>query len=424
MLDPHCVNCKKFFSIDFISSNCTKTFIKDQLKQHRTAVLMERERALLPATQQLAAREKQKKIINKEINDLYLERYNLTVNHRIKISNINYSINQCYFRLRNVENGSEQQSSKSNLFIRKCPVNDCRGFLNGKFICGTCESVICKDCNEPVTDPNVHVTSSNVHVNDPNVHVCNPEHVKTMELLRRDTKPCPSCGCMITKIPGGCDQMFCMECHKAFSWSNGTIERGVIHNPHYYEFVRSQNNGVIPRNPGDQLCGGLPGIYNLIDLLKSYLVQRTVINNFTNLHRTIVHIQHAEIRNVINDNTHLRVKYLNNEISESEFKRTIELNERKYQKFTKINEINTMFVNIGTEILIAIVNYQPKNDQVNGKSNDFIQMINEQSIIIDNLITYYNDHISRICKFYKCVSPGISPVNYEHHSNYSKKQLN
>jgi len=407
VLDPHCVSCKNFFSIDFINDNCTKIFVNGPLKEHRTAVLMERERALLPATQPLASREKQRKIINKEINDLYLERYNLTTSHRIKISNINYSINQCYFRLRNIENVeniSEQQSSKGNLFVRKCPISDCRGFLNGKFICGTCESVICRDCNESITALNVHV--------------CNPEHVKTMELLRRDTKPCPSCGCMITKIPGGCDQMFCMECHNAFSWSKGTIERGVIHNPHYYEFVRSQNNGVIPRNPGDQLCGGLPGIYHFIDLLRSYLVQRTIITKLSNLHRTVVHIQHAEIRNIPNDNINLRVKYINNEISENEFKRTIELNERKRQKFTKLNELNTMFTNVCTEILILIVNYKPNNDPLNGTSKDFIQMINEQLIIIHNLINYYNDHISRICKFYKCVSPGISTDYYDYHSNY------
>jgi hypothetical protein len=112
------------------------------------------------------------------------------------------------------------------------------------------------------------------------------------------------------------------------------------------------------------------------------------------------------------------VKYLNNEISENEFKRTIELNERKCQKFTKLNELNTMFTNVCTEILIAIVNYKPNNDPLNGTSKDFIQMINEQLIIIHNLINYYNDHITRICKFYKCVSPGISTDYYDYHSNY------
>lgn len=403
VLDPHCIRCRKFLTNDFIISNCTQTFIKGQLKQHRTDVLMERERVLLPATQPLAAVEKQKKIVHKEINDLYLERYKLTTNHRIAISNINFDINQRYSKLRNIENINLNGKEQSK-FIRKCPVGDCRGFLNnctissGNWVCGTCETTICKKCNEPVVDDN---------------HECDPDNVKTMELIKRDTKPCPSCGCMISKI-SGCDQMFCMECHSAFSWSKGTIEKGVIHNPHYYEFVRNQNNGVIPRNPGDQVCGGLPGIYHLVDLLRSYSIQRTIITNLSNLHRTIVHIQNVEIRNIPNDNVGLRIKYLNNEVSENDFKRTIELNERKCQKFTKLNEINTMFSDVGTELLIAIVNFETK---------DFKQQLESQLIVIGNLIRYYNEQINKICKFYKCVSPGISTDRYEYFLNYAAMKL-
>jgi hypothetical protein len=49
--------------------------------------------------------------------------------------------------------------------------------------------------------------------------------------------------------------MWCIECKTAFSWSKGTVEKGVIHNPHYYQWMRQ--NGGVPRNPNEhnEGCG-------------------------------------------------------------------------------------------------------------------------------------------------------------------------
>ena len=83
---------------------------------------------------------------------------------------------------------------------------------------------------------------------------------KTADLIKSTTKPCPKCGERISKIEG-CDQMWCVTCHTAFSWRTGKIDTGRVHNPHFFEHVNE--NGQMIRNPGDQVCGGLPQWWNM-----------------------------------------------------------------------------------------------------------------------------------------------------------------
>ena len=128
-------------------------------------------------------------------------------------------------------------SSKSTYNGHTCSDPNCRGLLNSEWKCATCEKYTCSEC----------------HVLKNNHHVCKPEDVETAKLLASDTKPCPKCRVPIYKIMG-CDQMWCTECHTAFSWRTGNIETR-IHNPHFYEYQRRINNGQAPRNYGDMECG-------------------------------------------------------------------------------------------------------------------------------------------------------------------------
>ena len=76
-LDPHCMNCKKFFSHEFLSDNCTLIFISKTLKEHREDILFEREKALLPNTQNDVLIEKEQRLIRTQLNKINNERKNL-----------------------------------------------------------------------------------------------------------------------------------------------------------------------------------------------------------------------------------------------------------------------------------------------------------------------------------------------------------
>jgi len=70
-----------------------------------------------------------------------------------------------------------------------------------------------------------------------------------------------------------------------------------------------------------------------------------------------------------------------------------------------------MIVDIGIETFIKIMEYDFGNKSRNLK---FIDEIIETT---HNLKNYYNENIRKICKFYKCIYPGINEhLNY--YNNY------
>ena len=89
-------------------------------------------------------------------------------------------------------------------------------------------------------------------------HRCTRDDLASADEIRANTRPCPGCGTRVHKVQdGGCDQMWCTQCHTAFSWQTGIrVTRGPIHNPHYFEHLRVAGPGPA-RAAGDLPCGGL-----------------------------------------------------------------------------------------------------------------------------------------------------------------------
>jgi hypothetical protein len=391
------MGCKKAFTREFLHSNLTAKFMNEEYKQHRQKVLFDNEKSMLIETQPYVAVERERLKSQAILADLRATRA-VIMRH---VHDIDYKIYQEQTRFsainRGLTGGNDQATSTQDRrqFIHKCPITDCRGFLSTQWKCGSCDSQICNKCNELKT----------------NTHECDPNNVANMELLKKDSRPCPECAMMIFRIEG-CPQMFCTNCNTPWDWNTGRKVGGQIHNPHYYQFIR--NGGNQPRNAGDIPCGGLP------TFMEMESINRTLgreYNILAQIHRIVVHIRDHELRQHQVDhvvyNRSLRIKYLLNAIDETGFKSLLQSSEKKRQKMNDYYAIYNMFVNVCSDYLREIVIHRTH------PVKSLLALVHDRLTDITSLVKYFNDNLEKLGKQYKCVYPGISDT-FSFESNYKK----
>lgn len=381
--DAHCMSCRKGWDHGILSERMTQTFLKTDYKNRRKEVLLDREKSLLPQTQPDVEQELAERARKKLLDELLTARRQLTDQLRkitATIDDLRYS------------GGIERDEPSGTSTTRKCPMEDCRGFLGKNWKCGICETQICKECNESKGEE----------------HVCDPNNVETMKLLKSDSKPCPACGTLITKIDG-CDQMWCTQsnCHTAFSWRSGKKVFGVIHNPHFVQFAA--NNGVAERNPQDLPCGGLPDVYTFFNRVRRFVSMTDPTNNklqerFSQPIQFVRHMAHVEegryrVTDVVNTNTDLRVRYLLNEIDDTHFAKLIMQRDTACKKKKVFHDIIVMIIHTSTDIINTIHgNLIPQN----------AKQVYEQMDVLEKLRDYANGQFARVGELYKCKYPYIN----------------
>jgi hypothetical protein len=344
--------------------------------------------------------------------------------------------------MRNRDHGHEIIPSKDGekkFTTRKCPSDNCKGFLDAKWHCSLCEKTTCKECHQTKEEG----------------HECKQCDIDTAKLMEKDTKPCPKCGVRIHKIMG-CDQMYCTMCHTPFSWKTGQVVGGTIHNPHYYEFMRQ--NGGMPRANGDIPCGGLPreiwGLeirrcndysvwYNRVtgqnasELPRAHYqdnrarqLQRLESNcneedkalwkkatkqfeTITEIHRLLGHLEFAEFRRypVGRDNTGrfeaLRVKYMMNEMDEEKWAKELQKQEKARMKENEMGQILRMFHDIGAEQFRTILESNHNVTMDVYKTKTMKEMENLTTYMLE-VRKYVNKSMAEVAGRYKCVYPHIS----------------
>lgn len=371
--EAHCMNCKNNWDRMFMATNFTNTFLTNEYKIHRSNVLFEREKSLFPETMILIELDKEMK---------KKEDYIRSLEENVRI--LEYRIQEEWRQLYQMKNGNvaAARQKEKREFVRPCSGENCKGYINEVTgVCGICSKKTCLKCNVIVEEDE---------------HECKEEDVLNWQEISKNSKPCPNCHTRIHKI-SGCNQMWCPQCHVAFNYMTGKIENGVIHNPHYYDYL-SQNPGhERQQNP----CGGvrpnrLPEAWRVSSIKNPDSENK---QNWLNFHRLLHHIQIVELpkyRNGQQDITlDLRKKYMMNEMDEKQFKKRIQERDKRNKKNTEMSQILDMFFNVGRDLL---------NSYVNGQGNKHVEM--------KNLINYVNESIGIVNYNYQSRLPIIQNFSF------------
>jgi hypothetical protein len=504
---------------------------------------------------------------------------------------------------------SNTKISEKKTFIKPCPAKDCRGFLSNKWICGLCNTVVCKDCHEIkgvkskidiIKEDEVENevknevdSESKDENNDRFNHKCDQNNIETAKALDRETKGCPKCGTRIYKIDGcfdpnteivifneekekevkevklakniivgdkligddglvrnviktvngkcemyniiqsngliykvnkyhilalkhfendgsihpfnitvqlyiqlgkeqknslkgyridesgkeiyttitvlkdeigeyvgwetdgnhlfllpdgtvvhNCDQMYCTNCHTPFSWKTGKIENGIIHNPHYFQYLR-ENNMEVPRfnhpdaNPafGEQMvCNGNP-IYahyvNHFNRNKTNItfLQKTNTDMFLRFISELIRLRNHLFANYTNNNNNnnnnnevdvnlvytpelnreIRIRYLNKLITDKQFKISIMKRYKKFECDKNITLIRRTAITVLDDFL----------------KNMLVEVTNRSVSLtyFNPIIKFFNYYNSQTIKYSKLfgykVCPSYIEIKYRDDYNHS-----
>lgn len=373
--DPHCIGCRREWNREFIDTKLTQTFRKGPLRVHRRKVLIDRERGRLPAMQIFVEAQYEYDEANKVYTEcrsrrILLKRQRNTLQAQYapsdtldQLTERLRPINQERMELKTRMRAAEEKMRRAHAtltgreretrqFIMKCPFEGCRGFLSSAWKCGTCQKFFCADC---------HAEKAGQRDED---HTCNADAKATASMIRQETRPCPKCGIRISKIDG-CDQMWCTACQTTFSWNTGQVLLNtIVHNPHYYEYLRRTNGGVVPREAGDVPCGGLPQAYTftrlIMEIPNEYLAQgeKTEILDIVRCLSDIQYVRLPQfpLRQAANVNQGLDVKYLMKYISEEEWGTSLERVETNFERKKEIGLILQTLLHVGSEKLTQLQN--------------------------------------------------------------------
>ena len=407
--DPHCMHCRSGWNRAFLSTFLSVAFLNKTFFQYRQTVLLNREKSFLPQYQVAAERELKVRGFDRE-DAVLKERYDALERKRNEeLYAISVERTLIWRKIHNVRAGREETDDRGTTtsravatkFIRRCTATGCNGFLSSAWKCGICQLWACPECFE--------IKGADRET----AHTCTADALATAALIRKDTKPCPSCGEMISKIDG-CDQMFCTSCHKPFSWNTGqSITSGAIHNPHYFQWL-AKGGQAAPQNPGFVPCGGLPNPYHLQATIATASTSNR--KELLQILRMCIHIGDVVRHNYERhfdpvNNEMLGVQYLLKEKNEDDWKMTLARREKERQKCNEIRDILDAFNGAAIDLFRRFdTSRQLPRDEAES-------LIKSVRLELEALRTFIFQSMSDVSKSFNCSVPLLNEKWEMEHGN-------
>lgn len=384
--EPHCMNCKVPWNDDFITACFTKVFFNKDLATHRANVLFEREKTLMPQSQETI----RVMHLEQEIAGLHeMVKVYEKIKRQDEVKRYRDKIAQLVAEHPDAGDGDAGPSTstsgkrKAPRPVCGCIKDECRGFvMSNTWKCGVCSTKVCHQCLKEDTG---------------STHECNEDDKNTRKLLLENTKPCPKCGVMINKL-SGCSQMWCVMCHTTFKWDTCEIVTGGIHNPHYFEWLRRNGNEHEPtEEPVRMPCeGDLVRIHVVTPILNARY-SKDIVSILLNMYRAINHINDV-MRQALQTDTNaefgsLRVKYLLQDITEAEYRHELVKIDRRAERKRTEWQIAEVFAIQAYETIEVIYRTKPLTDRVKTLIED-----------MSKLATYCNEQFRMVAKRYNASS--------------------
>ena len=348
--DPVCIYCKKSLSIEFILSNNSTDWCENTFLEYYSNLLLEKERSKL-----MDSIPKFK--MHLEIDELKKEKNKLNSNKKIKNictkldlskEDFDTKYNQMIYQ-RNIEkeefemkinkleeslNIKKKDKKDKISYITKCPHEFCKGFINTEYKCELCETEICKAC--------FMIKNEN--------HSCNRSDIESAEMIKKESKPCPGCYVPIFKI-SGCNQMFCTNCNTVFHWVTLQIDKGAVHNQHYFDYIAKLRNSSDQIRIENAACGTIEELYpRIVNYTRHSWVHKLYLVN-QEFNADIIPLFREKFKENFED---YRIRYLYGTLTEKIWKKKIMNDTIFNEAIYSYVEIFEMFVTISSDIIRKI----------------------------------------------------------------------
>lgn len=378
MGEAKCMGCRRAWDVDFLRSTLPKTWLLGPYRAHREDVLLERERARLPASQVLVTNYEAAQGAKRKIAEMEEERMELLRRKEFLESRLAWDRAQVLAMKRSKYTRAYSSpddppapavpapaSDDRPRYVAPCPVGTCRGFVSTAWECGTCRARVCQHCGEPSGEgdgpPRAGAAAP---------HACDPAVAANHRAVLGESRACPGCAARIYRVDG-CYQMWCTRCHCAFDWNDGSVLTGHVHNPHLTEWRRA-NPGAAPA----RACAeGLPSWADVDDAVHLAQTRGLLAEH---AHRDLARVHSRAGRAAVRAralrreaglyepeevrDADLRLRYLRRELDEPAWKRALQRREKKRERAEAVARIHETFAAAAGDLFRGAVEAGARDD--------------------------------------------------------------